>query len=170
MCAALWTTPSLRLGRVVTGTSRLPAPLEPNPALLQPPLPSQCPTESREGILPHPVLCKWKQGQLADYVFSKYEWWKNNSGMCATRITQYHHKPLDLHCVCYLHKKLQFASVEVVMMRRVVCLFIQLHTAVLRLIVRSWLDVPTFATRRLHTRAPSSGRWNCGREVSGNFA
>jgi len=41
-------------------------------------------------------------------------------------------------------------------------LFIQLQTAVLRLIVRSWLDVPTFATSRLHTchhaRAPSGGR------------
>jgi len=31
MCAARWTTPSLRLGRVVTGTSRLPAPFEPKP-------------------------------------------------------------------------------------------------------------------------------------------
>jgi len=44
----------------------------------------------------------------------------------------------------------------------------------LRLIVLSGLDVPTFATRRLHAchhaRAPSSGRWNCGREMSGNFA
>jgi hypothetical protein len=44
----------------------------------------------------------------------------------------------------------------------------------LRLIVRSGLDVPTFATRRLHAchhaRAPSGGRWNCGREMSGNFA
>jgi hypothetical protein len=49
-------------------------------------------------------------------------------------------------------------------------LFIQLRTAALRLIVRSWLDVPTFATRRLHARAPSGGRWNCGREMSGNFA
>ena len=43
----------------------------------------------------------------------------------------------------------------------------------LRLIVRSGLDVPTFATRRLHAchhaRAPSGGRWNCGREISGNF-
>jgi len=29
-------------------------------------------------------------------------------------------------------------------------LFIQLRTAALRLIVRSWLDVLTFATRRLH--------------------
>jgi len=32
--------------------------------------------------------------------------------------------------------------------------------------VRSELDVPTFATRRLHAchhaRAPSGGRWNCG--------
>jgi hypothetical protein len=40
--------------------------------------------------------------------------------------------------------------------------------------VGSWLDVPTFATRRLHAchhaRAPSGGRWNCGREMSGNFA
>ena len=43
-----------------------------------------------------------------------------------------------------------------------------------RLIVRSGLDVPTFATRRLlacdHARARSGGRWNCGREMSGTFA
>ena len=32
-----------------------PAPFEPNPTLLRPPLPSQCPTESMEGILPQPV-------------------------------------------------------------------------------------------------------------------
>jgi len=42
-----------------------------------------------------------------------------------------------------------------------------------RLIVRSGLDVPTFATRRLHAchhaRAPSGGRWNCGREMSREF-
>jgi len=46
-------------------------------------------------------------------------------------------------------------------------------TAPSRLIVRSGLDVPTFATRRLHAchhaTAPSGGRWNCGREMSGNF-
>jgi hypothetical protein len=44
----------------------------------------------------------------------------------------------------------------------------------LRLILRSGLDVPTFATRRLHAchraRAPSGARWNVGREMSGNFA
>jgi hypothetical protein len=55
-----------------------------------------------------------------------------------------------------------------------VCLFVQLRTEALRLIVRSWLDVPTFATRLLHAchhaRASSGGRWNCGREMSGNFA
>ena len=56
MHAAHWTTPSLRLRSVVTGTSQLPAPFEPNPTLLRPPLPSQCPTESTEGILPHPVI------------------------------------------------------------------------------------------------------------------
>jgi hypothetical protein len=43
-----------------------------------------------------------------------------------------------------------------------------------RLIVRSGLDVLTFATRRLHAchhaRAPSGGRWNCGQELSSNFA
>ena len=53
-------------------------------------------------------------------------------------------------------------------------LFVQLRTAALRLIVRSWLDVPTFATRCLHAchhaTAHSGGRWNCGREISGNFA
>jgi len=67
--AARWTTPSLQLRSVVTGTSQLPAPFKPNPTLLRPPLPSQCPTESREGILPHPVVhsrgCKglniWEQ-------------------------------------------------------------------------------------------------------------
>ena len=43
----------------------------------------------------------------------------------------------------------------------------------LRLIVRSELDVPTFATRCLHAchqaRAPSGGRWNCGREMFREF-
>jgi hypothetical protein len=43
-----------------------------------------------------------------------------------------------------------------------------------RLIVRSGLDVLTFATRRLqachHARAPSGGRWNCGQGMSENFA
>jgi hypothetical protein len=52
--------------------------------------------------------------------------------------------------------------------------YFQLHIAALRLIVRSWLDVPTFATRRLHAwyhaRVPSGGRWNCGREMPGNVA
>jgi len=47
------------------------------------------------------------------------------------------------------------------------------HCSLLRLIVRSGLDVPTFATRRLHachhTIAPSVRRWNCGREMSGKF-
>jgi len=38
-----------------------------------------------------------------------------------------------------------------------------------RLIVRTGLDVPTFPTRRL-ARAPSGGRCNCGREMSGHFA
>jgi hypothetical protein len=39
--------------------------------------------------------------------------------------------------------------------------------------VRSGLDVPTFANRRLHAchhaRAPSGGRWNCGREKVRKF-
>jgi hypothetical protein len=52
--------------------------------------------------------------------------------------------------------------------------YFQLRTAALRLIVRSWLDVSTFAARRLHAcqnaRAASGGRWKCGREMSGNFA
>ena len=52
-------------------------------------------------------------------------------------------------------------------------IFSNTHCNLLRLIVRSGLDVPTFATRRLHAchhaRAPSGGRWNCGREMSGNF-
>jgi hypothetical protein len=39
--------------------------------------------------------------------------------------------------------------------------------------VRCGLDVPTFATRRLHAchhaQAPSGGRWNFGREMSGKL-
>jgi len=54
----------------------------------------------------------------------------------------------------------------------VIC-FLTTHCS-LTLIVRSELDVPTFATRSLHAchhaRAPIGGRWNCGREMSGNFA
>jgi hypothetical protein len=54
------------------------------------------------------------------------------------------------------------------------CLFSTTHGILLRLIVRSGLDVPTFATRRLHAchqaRAPSAGKWNCGREMFRNFA
>jgi len=56
MRAARWTTPSLRLRSVVTGTSQRPALFEPNRTLLRPHLPSQCPSESREDILPHAVL------------------------------------------------------------------------------------------------------------------
>jgi len=55
MRAARWTTPSLRLRSVVTGTSQLPATFKPNPTLLRPPLLSKCPTESTEGILLHLV-------------------------------------------------------------------------------------------------------------------
>jgi len=51
---------------------------------------------------------------------------------------------------------------------RMLCFF-TMHCS-LRLNVRSELDVPTFATRHLHVchhvRAPSGGRWNCGRETS----
>jgi len=38
------------------------------------------------------------------------------------------------------------------------------HCSLLRLIVWSGLEVPTFATSRLHAWAPSGGRWNCERE------
>jgi len=52
-------------------------------------------------------------------------------------------------------------------------LFSTTHCSILRLIVRSGLDVPTFATRRLHAyhhaRVLSGGRWNIGREMSGKF-
>jgi len=53
------------------------------------------------------------------------------------------------------------------------CLFPTTPCILLRLIVRSGRDVSTFATRRLHAchhaGAPSGGRWNCGRELSGTF-
>jgi len=74
MRAARWTTPSLRLEKVVTGTSRLPAPFEPNPNLLRPSLPSQCPTKCREDIFPHPVLhttlsARWFHLQVCGHMF-----------------------------------------------------------------------------------------------------
>jgi hypothetical protein len=56
----------------------------------------------------------------------------------------------------------------------IIIIIISYALQALRLIVRSGLDVPTFATRRLHAchhaRVPSGGRWNCGQEMSGNFA
>jgi hypothetical protein len=71
----------------------------------------------------------------------------------------------------YIFKNLlqfQWSSPFLALVTAATCLFAQLRTAVLRLIVRSWLDVPTFATRRLHAchhaTTPSGGRWNCGRE------
>ena len=57
---------------------------------------------------------------------------------------------------------------------RAIIIIFNYATKPLRVIVRSGLDVPTFATRRLHAchyaRAPNGGRWNCGQEMSGNFA
>jgi len=53
----------------------------------------------------------------------------------------------------------------------ILCFFTTHYT--LRLIVRSELDVSTFATRRLHAFhhaiAPSGGMRNCGRKMSSNF-
>jgi hypothetical protein len=67
-----------------------------------------------------------------------------------------------------------FCYLRIVLLANEFFFFIQLRTAALRLIVRSWLDVPTFATRRLHAchhaSAPSVGKWNCGREMSGSFS
>jgi len=53
-------------------------------------------------------------------------------------------------------------------------LFFNYALQLLRFIVRSWLDVLTSATRRLHARhhatAPNGGRWKCGREMSSKYA
>jgi hypothetical protein len=44
------------------------------------------------------------------------------------------------------------------------------HCSLLRLIVRSVLDVPTSATTRVTTQEhPAAEGWNCGREMSGKF-
>jgi len=65
-----------------------------------------------------------------------------------------------------------FKLISVIVFGTMLCFFTT-HCS-LRLIVRSEFDIPTFATRSLHAchhaRAPSGGRWNCGREMSGNFA
>ena len=51
---------------------------------------------------------------------------------------------------------------------RCIILFFKLRTAAFKAYCGSGLDLPTSATRRLHAchhaRAPSGGRWNCGRE------
>jgi hypothetical protein len=81
--------------------------------------------------------------------------------------------------ICLLHiqfnKSVSFFRKDLVSRNEVsICVFIFNYAPQpLRLIARSWLNVPTFATRRLHAchhaRAPSGGRWNCGREMSGKF-
>jgi hypothetical protein len=54
----------------------------------------------------------------------------------------------------------------------VLLLFSITHCSFLRLTVQSGLDVPNFATRRLHAchHARALSRWDCGREISGHFA
>jgi hypothetical protein len=55
-----------------------------------------------------------------------------------------------------------------------IIIIFNLRTAAFKAYVPPGLDVPTFATRRLHAfhhaRALSGGRWNCGQEMSENFA
>jgi len=88
-----------------------------------------------------------------------------------------HWRSHDPHCNLYVILIIYFVLIwntSGQIKLRYVILFKQLRTTALRLIVQSWLDVPTFATRRLHAchhaRAPGGGRWNYGREISGNFA
>jgi hypothetical protein len=72
------------------------------------------------------------------------------------------------HTLCYSFLPLEIWKIQLL------SLFVQLRITALRLTVQTWLDVPTSTTRRLHmchhARAPSSGRWNCGWEMSSNFA
>jgi hypothetical protein len=74
-------------------------------------------------------------------------------------------------CVCVCVWCVVCVSVCTYLVETMLCFFTT-HCS-LRLIVRSDIDVPTFATRRLHAchhaRAPSGGRWNCVREMSGKF-
>jgi hypothetical protein len=53
--AARSSTLCLRLKCFVRETSHLPAAMDAIPTPLRPPLASQCPIETREGVLPHPV-------------------------------------------------------------------------------------------------------------------
>jgi len=75
-----------------------------------------------------------------------------------------------------IYRFIIFAScfVRVLLLLLLLLLLFNYALQPLRLIVRSGLDVPTFATRRLyachHARAPSGGRWNCEREMYCNFA
>jgi hypothetical protein len=86
--------------------------------------------------------------------------WKNESDCLANLIGVVPTRSL-VHVASDVSLQLSYISV-------MLCFFTR-HCS-----LRSELDVPTFATRRLHVchhaRAPSGRRWNCGREMSGNFA
>ena len=77
---------------------------------------------------------------------------------------------IDSYCCYYVVIR---SAVRTAVSSTSFCLFFNYALQPLRLIVRSGLDVPTFATRRHHachhTRAPSCGRWSCGREMSRQF-
>ena len=134
---------------------------------------------------------KWL-GPAQGKCFSVCSLWTSTLGSCNIMCYINYAKPRSIHMQIAMHiysPLFEYLSVnsrlhllactaQLVFGRSFVfaCLYYHFHlrTAALRLIVRSWLGVPTFATRRLHAcrhaRTPSGGRWNCGREMSGNFA
>jgi hypothetical protein len=86
-----------------------------------------------------------------------------------TKYTLFEYFSWNSLLVCLTNKALLLLLILLLLLLLLLLLF-NYALQHLKLIVRSGLDVPTFATRRHHARAPSGGMWNCGRKMSGNFA
>ena len=79
--------------------------------------------------------------------------WQITRDLSVNKCSQVQYNGFNTTMLKYIFKNLlqfQWSSQFLALVTAATCLFVQLRTAALRLIVRSWLDVPTFATRRLH--------------------
>jgi len=112
---------------------------------------------------PHPLFA-----EMVQLVHDGNEMeWRETARYIVLVVRDMLHISCSTDCWCSV-RNLQICSIIIII------IFFNYALQPLRLIVRSWLDIPNFATRRLHVchhaRAPSGGRWNCGREISGYSA
>ena len=94
--------------------------------------------------------------------------------ICKTKIWTSRFKCYAILHNTFVHIFPEFSNERPACIFRVIIIIFNYALQPSRLIVRSGLDVSSFATRRLHAchhaRAPSDWRLNCGREMSENFA